>query len=133
MFPTEKRTVSRREDGVEIAIAVISSPVTCCPLIGELIARAESWFEEQLVPRARHEYATDSSQNKRFFFRRFEYRLTLSLSPATEDLAELCIEATLDRRGGERMASTCEFYWVRLSDGAILPPHMAQKAKTRGA
>lgn len=134
-FSGERRVTSRREDGTEIVRATITRPADCFYLC-ELAERAQTWVDEVLVPRARQAFYDDPDPSKRFRFRRFEYDLSITLSPFDEEVAELCIEATLSRARGERLASEHSVYYMRLSDGALLPPHemaLTKKGTAAGA
>lgn len=129
LFPTERRAISRRENGTELVRATVAWSRADVPLLHELIGRAERWVDEVLVPRARQAYLEDPDPSKRFVFRRFEYDLTLALTPSDDDTAELWIEATLARRRGETLAHEQSLHYLRLSDGAILPPSAVEKLK----
>ena len=127
-YSIERKTISRRENGTELVRVTIARP-TDFPFLRELTDRAEHWVDEELVPRAKQTFFDDPDPSKRFRFRRFEYDLCLSLTPVNDDVAELCIEATLARARGERLASARAPHYMRLSDGALLPPNMAVKLK----
>ena len=71
----------------------------------------------------------DPDPSKRFRFRRFEYDLVISLTPVNDEIAELCIEATLRRARGERLAEERSVHVVRLDDGVFLPPTEVSRAK----
>ena len=124
----ERKTVSRREDGTEIVRITLSRPSEY-PYLKTLSERAETWAEQVLVPKARQTFLDDPDPSKRFRFRRFEYDLDISLTPVTDETAELCIEATLGRAHGERLAEERSVHIIRLEDGAFLPPAEALRAK----
>ena len=134
-YSTERKTVSRRESGTEIVRATLSRPAACF-YMQELTDRAERWVEEVLVPRVRRAFLDDPDPSKRFRFRRFEYDLCISLNPFNDEIAELCVEATLGRARGERLASERTVHCMRLSDGALLPPgemNALKKSTSKGA
>ena len=127
-FSCERKTVSRREDGTEIVRVTISRPSEY-PYLKTLTERAEAWADQILVPRARQAFLNDPDPSKRFRFRRFEYDLNISLTPVDDETAELCIEATLGRAHGERLAEERSVHVVRLDDGVFLPPTEVSRAK----
>lgn len=128
MFPTERKTISRRVDGTEVVRATLSYPAGF-EFLESLAHRAECWVEQTLTPHAQRIFADDCDPSKRFCFRRFEYTLCVFLTPVCADAAELCIEATLERARGERLSSESLVHTVRLSDGAILPPREVERMK----
>lgn len=128
MFQTERKTVSRRICGTEIVRATLSYPVGFA-FLEDLSRRAQMWVEQTLTPHAERVFTDDPDPSKRFCFRCFDYCLCVSLSQICEDVAELCVEATLDRARGERLCSERAVHAIRLSDGAILPPREVERMK----
>lgn len=132
-FSVSRRTVSRRENGVELVRAVFSTPVGVCPTVDGAVAQATSWLDAVLVPYAKRVFDDDLAPEKRFSFRRFEYTLAVSLERQSEDTAELCIRAALSRARSTPFAETCRRETVRLSDFSFLPPRKTKKRPKRGA
>ena len=126
-FLIERKTISRRENGTELVRAVISRPKGEYSLLQRLVERAEAWVDDELLPCAKQAFADDPDPSKRFSFRRFEYALSISLSVIREDVAELSVEATLVRARGERLSSAASTYYMRLSDGSLLPPKIVKR------
>lgn len=124
----QRRTVSRRENGVELVRAVFSWPVSM-PMANDWITAAERWLDDTLAPYAKREFDEDTGEDKRFFFRRFEYALSISLSPVSKELAECRICASLTRNRGQTVAEKECTELVRLSNLSFVPPVRRKRKK----
>ena len=117
-----RRTVSRREDGVELVRGVFSYPEDLWDEAAEWIASAERWLDDVLFPYARTQFENDPAADKRFSFRRYEYEIAVSFVTEASETASLHLAATLRRARGELLSSREYAERLRLSDHRFLPP-----------
>lgn len=126
----ERRTVSRREEGVELVRATFSVDEAAQSALGDLLRSAESFVDRELLPRAKEAYARDPDPDKRFAFRRFTYAFSASAAPADDGESELVLSATLARAGGEILEKTEQRLRLSAEDGGFLPPKKKRRPKT---
>lgn len=126
-----RRTFSRRMDGVELVRATVSCDSAAGALADVWIENALRWTDDVLVPYAKQVFEKDPASDKRFTFRRFEYVLSVSLSSASAEEAELRVKATLARARGAVIVETHHVERLRLADRAFLPSESKKKAPRR--
>lgn len=125
----KRKIISRRAEGVEVARGSFSWDEAVEPLVVPWLENALRWLDEGLLPQARCTFESDPAPDKRFFFRRFEYALSISVDTVLNGVTILSVEASLSR-GGELLKSLRQER-LRLDDLTFLLPEKKKKAPRR--
>ena len=125
----KRKIISRRAEGVEVARGSFSWDEEIEPLAAPWLDNALRWLDEKLLPYAERAFESDPAPDKRFFFRRFEYVLSISVDTVLNGVAILSVEASLSR-GGELLKALRQER-LRLDGLAFLPPEKKKKAPRR--
>ena len=125
----ERRTISRREEGVELVRATFSVDDEAKNALGDLLFAVEAFVDRDLLPRAKEAYARDPAPDKRFAFRRFTYAFEASVALAEDGEQELIMSAILARAGGEVLEKNERRLCLSSEDGGFLPPKKRKGAQ----
>ena len=125
----KRKIISRRAEGVEVARGSFSWDEEIEPLAAPWLENALRWLDEKLLPYAERTFESDPAPDKRFFFRRFEYVLSISVDTVSDGVAILSVEASLSR-GGEILKALRQER-LRLDGLTFLPPEKKKKAPRR--
>lgn len=125
----KRKIISRRAEGVEVARGSFSWDEEIEPLAAPWLDNALRWLDEKLLPYAERAFESDPAPDKRFFFRRFEYVLSISVDTVLNGVAILSVEASLSREG--ELLKSLRQERLRLDDLAFLPPEKKKKAPRR--
>lgn len=120
-YSVTKRTVSRREDGVELVRATFCYPTLPGCAVDTWVKNAARWVDETLFPHAKRVFENDPAADKRFSFRRFEYALVISAFSLSDGAVELHAKATLARARGALIAEKEIVERICAADGCFLP------------
>ncbi len=125
----KRKIVSRRADGVELVRGSFGWDEKAELLAAPWIENTLRWLDTELLPRAKQAFEADPAPDKRFFFHRYDYALSITLNETSAHEAILTVKATLSRGALLQEASRGER--VRLADLAFLPPQKTKKAPRR--
>ena len=125
----KRKIVSRRANGVELVRGSFSWDEKVEALAAPWIENALCWLDAELLPHAHSTFERDPAPDKRFFFRRYDYVLSVTLDETSAHEATLTVKATLSR--GIVLGETAHRECVRLADLAFLPPQKTKKAPRR--
>ena len=125
----KRKIISRRAEGVEVARGSFSWDEEIEPLAAPWLDNALRWLDEGLLPYAERAFESDPAPDKRFFFRRFEYVLSISVDTVLNGVAILSVEASLSREG--ELLKSLRQERLRLGDLTFLPPEKKKKAPRR--